>query len=380
MTNHYDVLGVARDATPEEIKKAYRRLARDHHPDLNGGGGKDDEKFKQISHAYEVLSDPAKRRNYDATGSEKGGFGGFGSGFPSSGAEGFGFQDIFDTFFGGGGATQQRASRTRRGQDALIRVEIDLKDAVFGTNKSIEVDTAITCPVCNGECTEPGTHMETCAVCHGSGNIQRAVRSILGQVMTTAQCPNCEGTGTTIPHPCHECSGEGRIRARRDITLKIPAGVDTGTRIQLREQGEVGPAGGPHGDLYVDIKVKPDPQFTRDGDNLHATLNVPMTAATLGTSVKIPTLDGERDVDIAPGTQSGSTLTLRGLGVTRLRSQVRGDLVVDVHVQTPTKVTPEQEELLKQFAQLRQEEFVEGKLASASNGMFAKLRDKLGNL
>lgn len=374
MTNHYDVLGVSRDATGEEIKKAYRKLARRYHPDVNTGGD-EQEKFKAVTHAYEVLSDPQKRRVYDTTGNENGSAGGAG-GFPG---QGFAFQDIFETFFGGQGQGQGPAPRERRGQDALINVRIDLREAVFGVNKKIEVETAVPCPTCDGSCCQPGTSPVTCDVCHGSGQIQRPVRSILGQVMTVATCGTCQGFGTMIPDPCNECSGEGRIRSRKSITIKVPAGVSTGTRIQLAGQGEAGPAGGPNGDLYVEMKVASDPAFLREGDDLHATLGVPMTAAALGTALTLDTYDGEQPITIRAGTQAGEVLTLRGLGVTHLRGYGRGDLKVHIHVETPTKVDAAQEELLKQLAALRGEEIAEGRLVS-SGGMFAKLRGKFGNL
>ncbi len=376
VSNHYDALGVSQDASTEEIKKAYRKLARKLHPDVNPGP-EAAEQFKQVSHAYEVLSDPQKRRVYDTTGNENGNDTGFGGGFSGSG---FAFQDIFESFFGGAGAGGGPASRTRRGQDALINVRIDLKDAVFGVNKKIEVDTAVVCPTCDGSCCRPGTSPRTCDICGGSGQVQRAVRSILGQVMTTAACGSCQGFGTIIPDPCNECNGEGRIRSRRSLTIKLPAGVGTGTRIQLAGQGEAGPAGGPQGDLYVEIRVNPDKNFIREGDDLHVSLAVPMTAAALGTDVTLDTFDGERELSIKPGTQAGETLTLRGLGVTHLRGYGRGDLQVHVHVETPSKLDSEQEDLLRRLAQARGEEYTEGKLASSGTGVFARLRDRLGNL
>jgi molecular chaperone DnaJ len=376
VSNHYEVLGVGRDASSEELKKAYRKLARKYHPDVNPGAEASEE-FKRITHAYEVLSDPQKRRVYDTTGNENGTDSGFGGGY--SGA-GFAFQDIFETFFGGSGMGGGPASRTRRGQDALINVRIDLKDAVFGVNKKIEVDTAVVCPTCDGTCCREGTSPRTCDICHGTGTVQRAVRSILGQVMTNAPCGSCQGFGTVITDPCNECAGEGRIRSRRSLTIKVPAGVATGTRIQLGGQGEAGPAGGPQGDLYVEIRVNPHPTFVREGDDLHATLSVPMTAAALGTDIDLETFDGGQDINVRPGTQSGEVITLRGLGVTHLRGYGRGDLKVHLQVETPSKLDAAQEDLLRQLAQLRGEQFTEGKLASSGSGVFAKLRDKLGNL
>jgi molecular chaperone DnaJ len=377
LANHYDVLGVSREATGEEIKKAYRKLARQYHPDVYQGDDAQ-ERFKNVTHAYEVLSDPQKRRVYDTTGNENGTETGFGAGGGFGGGPGFAFQDIFETFFGGAGQ-QGPPARTRRGQDALINVRIDLRDAVFGVNKKLEVETAVVCPTCDGSCCQPGTSPATCDICHGSGQIQRPMRSILGQVMTATTCGTCQGFGTVIPDPCNECSGEGRVRSRKSLTIKVPAGVSTGTRIQLGGQGEAGPAGGPAGDLYVEIKVNADAQFLRDGDDLHATLTVPMTAAALGTELTLETFDGEQPISVKPGTQAGEVVTLRSLGVTHLRGYGRGDLKVHLHVETPTKVDAAQEALLQQLAQLRGEQFTSGKLVS-SGGMFSRLRDKLGNL
>ncbi|GAA1132616.1 molecular chaperone DnaJ [Arthrobacter flavus] len=375
MSNHYEVLGVNRDATGEEIKKAYRKLARKLHPDVNSGPDASEE-FKLVTRAYEVLSDPQKRRVYDTTGNENGTDNGFGGGHAGPG---FAFQDIFETFFGGGGASGP-PSRTRRGQDALIAVRIDLVDAVFGINKKIDVDTAAVCPTCDGSCCQPGTSPRTCDICGGSGQVQRAVRSILGQVMTSATCGTCQGFGTVIPSPCNECNGDGRVRSRRSLTIKVPAGVSTGTRIQLGGQGEAGMGGGPQGDLYVEIRVNPDPSFLREGDDLHVTLSVPMTAAALGTTLNLASFDGDQELGIKAGTQSGEIVTLRGLGVTHLRGYGRGDLKVHLNVETPRNVDQAQEELLRKLAELRGEEFVEGQLASNGSGVFAKLRERLGNL
>ena len=364
--DYYAVLGVARDATPEEIKKAYRKLARQLHPDVNPG---EEERFKEVTKAYEVLSDPKKRELHDLGGDPFSTGGGFGSGF--------GFSDIMDAFFGaGGGGGRGPRPRQRRGQDALIRVEVDLSEATFGATRDLQVETAVGCPTCHGAGARPGTSPRTCDVCHGRGEVQQITRSFLGQVMTSRPCSACQGFGTVIPDPCHECGGDGRVRTRRTLTVKIPPGVDTGTRIQLTGEGEAGPGGGPAGDLFVEVVERPHPLFRRQGDDLHCSVSVPMTAAALGTTVSIETLDGPKPVELRSGTQSGTTTTLTGLGVAHLRSPGRGDLVVHVEVATPTRLDVEQEELLRKLAAIRGEDGPDvGTVTGQRTSFFGRLRD-----
>jgi len=372
VSSHYETLGVAKDATQQQIKSAYRKMARKLHPDVNPGEDAA-EQFKLVTRAYEVLSDETKRANYDATGDENGnGHQGFG------GAGGFGgFGDIFEQFFGGGGQGQGPIPRTQRGRDALITVTIDLEDAVKGTVYPLEMETAVTCKTCHGEGTREGTSPVTCSICHGAGQVQRPVRSFLGQMMTVETCAACRGHGTTIPDPCLECNGDGRVRERVSKQLNIPAGVASGTRIQLRDQGEAGPGGGPNGDLFVEIEVRRHKIFERANNDLHAKMSIPMTAAALGCELKLETFDGEQSIQVEPGAQEGHTVTLPGLGVPRLRGGKRGDIIVHLSVETPTKLDAAQRDLLEQLAKLRGEEMAAGQVEHAG-GMFARLRDKLG--
>ncbi len=370
MNDYYQDLGVARDASVEEIKRAYRRLARKLHPDVNPGA-EAEEQFKTVSRAYEVLSDPDKRRSYDM-GVDPFATGGGGNGF---GGAGFSFSDVMDAFFGGAATQRGPRSRAHRGQDALVRIQIDLQDAVFGSEKDLTIETAVRCSTCHGDGCQPGTGLSTCTLCGGRGEIQSVQRSFLGQVMTSRPCQNCHGYGSTISRPCFECSGQGRVRTRRTLTLKVPAGVDSGTRIQLTGEGEVGAGGGPAGDLYVEVTVTPHALFTRRGDDLHCRIEIPMTAAALGATLHLTTLDGERNLDFAAGTQPGDVITLRGLGVTHLRGTGRGDLIVHADVRTPTKLTDAQAELLRQLAASRGEERPAGRVAPTDKGFMGKLRD-----
>lgn len=361
MSDHYEALGVSRDATEDQIKKAYRRLARELHPDVNDAP-EAQERFKLVTHAYEVLSDADERRKYDMGGQDP--FGGMG---------GFGFGDIFDTFFGGGQARGPR-SRAERGQDALIRVDMTLDEVVFGAPKSIEIDTAIICDDCNGSCCRPGTSPSVCDICRGSGSIQRQVRSLLGNVMTSQPCGACRGFGQVISEPCNKCRGQGRVRSRRPLELNIPAGVEDGLRLQLSGQGEVGFAGGPQGDIYVDIAVRAHEIYSRRGDDLHCTIEVPLHDAVLGNRAKIETFDGEIEVQIEAGSQSGDQIHLKNKGVTHLRGSGRGDLFVTIQVNTPTKIDSKQKELFRKLADFRKSDEI--KLAKHTQGQYSKRKNK----
>ena len=372
--DYYGILGVKQDATPEELKRAYRKLARELHPDVNPDPAAQD-RFKAVTTAYEVLRDPEKRRIVDLGGdplSQAGGGAG-GAGSPFGGFSGFG--DVFEAFFGGGGpmgGSRGRRSRVRPGADALLQIALTLEETAFGTRRELVVDTAILCETCTGSGCAPGTSPRTCATCGGAGEIQSVQRSFLGQVMTTRACSACGGTGEQIPSPCPTCGAEGRVRARRTKTVDVPAGIEDGMRIRLAGQGEVGPGGGPAGDLYIEISETPHETFTRDGADLHCTIAVPMTSAALGSDLVLTTLDGEEKIEIRPGTQSGSVLHLRGKGVPRLRSTARGDLFAHIEVRTPTRLDEEQERLLRELAELRHEDV---SVTTKSNGLLGKVRD-----
>ncbi|MDR1711128.1 MAG: molecular chaperone DnaJ [Propionibacteriaceae bacterium] len=380
-TDYYQVLGVPRDATAEQIKKAYRKLAMKYHPDVADEPDAA-EKFKQIGEAYEVLQDPSKRDIYDRGGDPLGGgFSGAGGfGFPG----GFDFTNLVDAMFGGHTARGPR-SRVQRGSDTLVRLRLTLAEAAFGITKPVKVDSAVVCPSCNGAGAADGGDPVACSACQGRGEITQVQRSFLGDIRTTSPCPSCRGFGTVIPNPCGECSGEGRVRTVRTVNVKIPAGVNTGNRIHLDSQGEVGPGGGPAGDLYVELTVSRHEVFTRNGDDLDMIVTLPMTAAALGTEVTLRTLEGERDdidpaegqitITIPPGTQSGARIVVPGKGVPKLRGRGRGELGVTVAVATPMKLDEQQRDLLRELAELRNESSPEATVAKQGRGVFGWLKD-----
>lgn len=384
-SDYYETLGVSRDAGAEQIKKAYRRQAMRYHPDVATEDGAA-EKFKQVQEAYDVLSDERKRSIYDRGGDPlgggrggMGGFGGFGGGF-----ENIDFTNLVDAMFGQQTSRGPR-SRVRRGQDALVRLSLDLHEAAFGVSKPVVVDTAVLCPRCQGSGASEGSQPQQCRTCHGHGDVTHIQRSFLGDIRSTQPCPTCRGFGSVIPHPCGECDGEGRVRSTRTITVKIPAGVSTGNRIHLASHGEVGPGGGPAGDLYVELTVREHPAFKRNGDNLEMVAKIPMTAAALGTELEVQTLeadipdalDSDKSVTVSvpPGTQSGTRVALDDKGVPRLRGSGRGEMGITFLVQTPTKLTGEQRELMERLAQLREETHVDVAPQRQDKGMFERLRE-----
>ena len=339
--DYYEVLGVARNANDEELKKAYRRCAMKHHPDRNPGNKEAEAAFKECKEAYEVLSDGGKRRLYDQHGHaafEHGmGGGNAGPGFHDVGDI---FGDIFGNIFGGGGGRQG----PRRGADIGYMMELDLEEAVAGVEKRIEIPTMASCEPCNGSGSEDGK-IDTCATCHGRGQ----VRMQRGPFQMQAPCPHCGGAGKTIVNPCKHCDGAGRVEEDKTLQVKIPAGVDNGDRIRLAGEGEAGPSGMPPGDLYVEVRVRPHALFQRDGDDLHCEVPIRISQAALGDTVRVPTLGGEAELRIPAETQSGKVFRLRDKGVKSVRSRNPGDLYCKVAVETPVNLTTEQRELLEKF-------------------------------
>lgn len=368
MADYYELLGVSRQATAEEIKKAYRRLARQLHPDANPGDSAAEERFKQVAKAYEVLGDPQARARYDRFG-ESGVTGGGGAGD----AFGGGLGDLFDAFFGGsnpfGGGGRASAGGPPRGQDLEAIVNISLEQAVFGSTVPVQVRTAATCDECHGSGAGHGTQPVTCSDCNGRGQIQRMRQSLLGQMVTATMCPRCNGHGKVVVTPCPACNGEGRQSRETTYQVDVPAGVDTGSTLRLTGRGAVGPRGGGAGDLYVHVRVLDDGQFQRDGDDLVAVIPISPAQAALGTVVRLETFDGEVDIDVAAGTQPGKETVFRNRGVQHLRGRGRGDLRVRVDVDVPAKLTEQEADLYRQLAKLRGEH-----VGAADQGLFKRIK------
>ena len=345
--DYYEVLGIDRGASDEEIKKAYRKLALNFHPDRNPGDQAAEEKFKEAAEAYEVLRDSGKRTIYDQFGHE---------GLQGTGFTGFGgfedifsaFGDIFEDFFGFGTQRRPRTTSARAGADLLYDLRIDFAEAVFGTEKGIEVPTSVPCEPCGGTGREPGTDEGVCPGCHGQGQILQSQ----GFFRISTTCPRCGGQGRIIINPCQSCSGTGQQRINKKVLVKVPAGVDTGIRLRIPDQGESGYRGGPPGDLYVRLHVQPHEFFERDGNHLYCQIPVSMVQAALGDTIEMQTLESTRNVKIPPGTQSGEILRLRGEGVPKLRGYGRGDLLIEILVRTPVDLNKQQETLLREFGEI----------------------------
>lgn len=349
--DYYEVLGVSRGASADEIKKAYRKLARQYHPDANPNDKSAEAKFKEVAEAYEVLSDSGKRANYDRFGhaaANTQGFGGF-EGFGGFNADLGGFGDIFDMFFGG--AARSR-SGPQKGSDVRVDIEISFKEAAFGLEKDIKMPRVENCDVCKGSGAEPNTGVKICQICSGTGQVKSYQNTPLGRIVQSYTCNNCRGTGRIIEKPCSACQGSGRVKRSRSIHIKIPAGVSTGTRLRISGEGDAGPRGGPHGDLYVLINVRPHRLFKREGDDIICEIPVSFAQAALGDEVEVPTLEGATKIRIPEGTQHGTQFRLRGRGIPNIDGFGRGDQNILVKVVTPSKLTEQQKQLLREFASL----------------------------
>ena len=370
-TEYYDRLGVSKDASQDEINRAYRKMSKKYHPDINKEPGAE-EKYKEVQEAYETLSDDQKRAAYDQYGPDgasagfggQGGFGGF------DGGAGFGgFEDIFSSFFGGGAARNPNAPR--QGDDLQYRVNLSFEEAVFGAEKEVHYNREATCKTCSGSGAKPGTSPVTCGRCHGQGVINVDTQTPLGVMRRQVTCDVCHGTGQEIKDPCQTCHGTGHEKQSHKVSVKIPAGVETGQQIRLAGQGEAGFNGGPYGDLFVIINVNPSDKFTRDGSTIYYTLNISFVQAALGDTVEVPTVHGDVEMTIPAGTQTGKTFRLKGKGAPKLRGGGQGDQHVTVNIVTPTKLNDAQVEALKNFAAAGGDKVVNPK----KKGFFNKMKD-----
>jgi molecular chaperone DnaJ len=356
--DYYEVLGVSRTDSEDEIKKAYRRLARQYHPDANPDDPHAEEKFKELAEAYSVLSDPARRRDYDLFGTATA---------PTGGFDPF---DLFASFFGGDPfQSYSRRGERRRGNDLVLELQVSLEDVVKGATKSVTLRNLVTCTTCQGSGCQPGTSPERCSRCGGTGAVRQVGRSVFGNVMTSYTCPQCHGSGEQISSPCPECNGDGRMERVDEVPITVPAGVDDGVQLRITGRGEAGRRGGGVGDLYVAVRVAPDERFRRQGDDLVTRLTVPYTQAALGADTELETFDGPVSVTVAPGTQPGAITRIRGKGVPHLGRTGRGDLLVEIGVEVPTHLSEEESKLLRRLAALRGHEVHE------DHGLLGKIRN-----
>jgi molecular chaperone DnaJ len=373
--DYYEVLGVNKGANEDEIKKAYRNLAKQHHPDVNQGNKESEAKFKELNEAYEVLGNKDKKAKYDQfghAGVDPNGFGGAGAGGGFGGGFG-GFEDIFDIFsnLGGfGGSSSRGKTGPRQGADLKYEVEIDFNEAAFGVKKEINITRNESCEECKGSGAKTGSAVETCKKCSGTGEIRYAQNTVFGRVVNVRPCEDCHGEGKIIKEPCPKCVGRGTVRKNRKITIDIPAGVDNGSVMPLRGEGEPGEKGGPKGDLYIYFRVKPHRLFKRDGLNLFCEIPISYVQAVLGAEISVPTLEENEKFELPDGTQTGTTFKLKGQGIPSLRSKVRGDLYFTVKIETPKKLSDKQKEALKHYADAMGEE-----ITGRGKSFFDKVKD-----
>ena len=376
-TEYYDRLGVSKDASQDEIKRAYRKMSKKYHPDINKEAGAD-QKYKDVQEAYETLSDEQKRAAYDQYGPDgaNAGFGGGAGGFGGFDGAGFGgFEDIFSSFFGGGGGVRN-PNAPRQGDDLQYRVNLSFEEAIFGAEKEVHYNREATCNTCSGSGAKPGTSPVTCGRCHGQGVINVDTQTPLGMMRRQVTCDVCHGTGQEIKDPCQTCHGSGHEKQSHKVSVKIPAGVETGQQIRLAGQGEAGFNGGPYGDLFVIINVNPSDKFTRDGSTIYYELNLSFVQAALGDTVEVPTVHGNVEMTIPAGTQTGKTFRLKGKGAPRLRGGAQGDQHVTVKIVTPTKLNDAQKEALLAFAKASGDE----KVTPHKKGFFDKVKDAFEDL
>lgn len=373
--DYYEILGVSKSATDPEIKKAYRKLSKQYHPDINKEADAD-AKFKEITEAYEVLSDGNKRAAYDQYGHAStdpnfgAGGGGFGGGFGGGGFGGGGFEDIFESFFGGGGGRAANPNAPRQGEDLQYRMDLEFEEAIFGKETTIQYNREAECKTCHGDGAKPGTNPVTCSKCHGSGTLNVERNTPLGRVMTRQTCDVCQGTGKEIKEKCPTCYGSGHVKEKHSVKVTVPAGVEDGNQMRLNGQGEAGKNGGPYGDLYVVFRVKSSDLFDRDGSEIYYELPISFIQAALGDEIEVPTVHGKVKLKIPAGTQTGINFRLKGKGAPRLRGAGNGDQHVKIKIITPKDLSTEQKRILREFAK---ESGIE--VTEQDESLFGKVKD-----